>query len=610
MSPLDPLNNFYNRRIVKSNQNVSLSDHLKGNNTDWVVWWFGGFLKSSTEKTQPDCKVVFRELKGNQVSEETFTRRIPITSLGHVRIGTIWKNARLRQEMEYDQADFKVDFTEGSWKITSFREASRTRNDLPYPPPIHPLQYGQMDLAEMIEFPLSTGGKLVIPCIEFFTRCYGSSAELRRIISTYGWEEALNQRLLAPQEEPEEPDIWKVKLRRRLVNDDVTFLAHVKYDPYAERSAKSIYAQLEKSHKSEKGYNLCFIEARPWFQGPADIRVRGIWFDNQRSFLGLQVAGCSDPKGLPIERDREDRHYSDRSDRGENDDGAEGGVKERLLAKLPQIIDLTGDEDPDSGSAKVEILDPAFVKLGEARVIFDVRGQLHQGTPGTKWRGVSRDKFSGGDSHGSGKGVGRAAIHAEAIMESEGILLDMWKALLFMKEKHKEIETAEWFTFKTGFLADKEPKLISLEPFNNATEIKDANLRNWPYFDIATLTSRGVLVMRTKVAGKMFYMIEIQRRPRKTKKKDGTVKPDEQKFQGLIFTLKDQNRLSSWLRRFLADIRPSKGVMSKLAGKCPGMAKPFNHSSARSGQVSCEAAILNAFRIIGISLTENIQKQP
>lgn len=608
MSPLDPLKTLYNRRIVKSNQNVSLSDHLKGNNTDWVVWWYGGFLKSSKENTQPDCVVVFRKLEGNQISEETFTKRIPLTSLGHVRIGTIWKNARLRQEMEYDQAEFEVDFTEGSWKITSFREASRIGNDLPYPLHIHPLQHGQMDLAEMIEFPLSTGGKLVIPCIEFFTRCYGSSAELRRIISTYTWEEALNQRLLAPQEEPDEPDIWKVKLRRRLVNDDVTFLAHAKHETYAERAAKSIYAQLEKSHKSEKGYNLCFIKAQPWFQGPADIRVRGIWFDNQRSFLGLQVAGCSDPKGLPIERDREDRHYSERSNHGENDDGAEVGAIDRLLSKLPQIIDLTGDEDPDSGSAEVEILDPVFVKLGEPRVIFDVRGQLRQGTPGTKWRGVSRDKFSGGDPHGGGKGVGIADIHTEVIMESEGVLRDMWNALLFMKKKYREIETAEWFTFKTGFRVDEEPKLISLEPFDNEQEIKDSFLRNWPYFNKATLTPRGVLVMRTHVAGKMFYMIEIQRRPRKAKKKDGN--PDEQKFQGLIFTLDDQNQLSSWLRIFLADIRPSKGIMSKMTGKCPGKVESFNHPKKSKGQVPSEAAILNALRKMGVSLKENVQKQP
>ncbi len=603
MSPLDPLKTLYNRRIVKSNLNVSLSDHLKGNFTDWVVWWYGGLLKSCTENTQPDCVVVFRKLEGNQVSEETFTKRIPITSLGHVRIGTIWRNARLRQETEYDQADFKVDFTEGSWKITSFRDASRTRNDLPYPLPIHPLKYEDKDIAEMIEFPLSTGGKLVIPCIEFFTRCYGSSAELKRIISTYPWEEALNQRLLAPQEEPEEPNIWKVKLRRRLVNDDVTFLAHIKYDPYAERLAKCIYAQLETSHKAEPGHKLCFLKVQPWFQGPAEIRVRGIWFNNQRSFLGLQVGGCSDPKGLSIERDREDRHYSERSGRGENNDGAEGGLKERLLAKLPQIIDLTGDEDPDSGSAEVEILDPAFVKLGEPRVIFDVRGGVIQGNTGTKWRGVSRDKFSGGDPHGSGKGVGRAAIHSEAIMESEGILRDMWKALLFMKNKYKEIETAEWFTFKTGFRTDEEPKLISLEPFDNEQEIDDVSIRNWPYFNIATLTSRGVLVMKTRVDGKMFHMVEIQRRPRKAKKKDGTIKSDEERFQGMIFTLEDQNQLSYWLRRFLADIRPNKGLMSKLTGKCPGTAESFNHSPARYEQVPCEAAILNALRKMGI---ENI----
>ena len=76
----------------------------------------------------------------------------------------------------YDTEDLSVDFTQGTWAFTSFHEAAWEWNRPPYPQNIYPLQY-QRDKTWLLKFPLKTGGRLIVPCLEFFARCYGRSGE-------------------------------------------------------------------------------------------------------------------------------------------------------------------------------------------------------------------------------------------------------------------------------------------------------------------------------------------------------------------------------------------------------------------------------------------------
>jgi len=338
--------------------------NLRHSDSYLVVWWYCGLYKNTRDSSQPHVLVAFRKLLNyKHLSDDVVYDRVPLTTLGQLRIGTVWKDGECWGEMLFDSQLFDVDFTQGKWQLTTFQERLAQGHQTPYPSGIHPLRYDR-DRTWLLEFTLRTGGRLVLPCLEFFTRCYGRSAELRRILATYPWEELQNERLYAPLNEPEEPGKWKIKLRKRLVNGDAVLLAHAKYDAYTRGAVKEIYAQTEKSYDPE-GKRPAFIKIKPWFQGPAKLKVRGIWFDEGKSFFALQIIGGSDPDGIPIWKDRENSGNAGDPIAGSDQELAWSGMPSRKLVKQPDIIDLTDALAPDPNAIVAEIEDPDFEVLGK-----------------------------------------------------------------------------------------------------------------------------------------------------------------------------------------------------------------------------------------------------
>jgi hypothetical protein len=595
------------RQNIKNISKVVELDGLPSNDREILIWWHCGFLKNRLDNSQPKALVAFREiLNSGDLSDRVDYCRVPITVLGQVRVGTIWKNRQCQSEVIYDKNKFTVNFTENNWSITSFKQAVENGSLPPYPQEIYPLVYAK-DHNWLLEFPIPTGGKLVVPCMEFFTRCYGRSAELRRVLSTYSWKECKEKRLYAPLEEPETPNQWKVRLRKRLVNGDVILLAHAKYEKYAENAVKSIYSQIEILH-DPADKKPAFIKVYPWFQGLAELKVKGIWFDEGKSFLALQIVGCSQPGGIPIERDRENAKNSGQPTDIKKIGTAWAGAHESILVQAPEIIDLTGDVAPDPHAVSVEIEDPDFEELGVLRIITD-RKKRPKGSSGPKVKGDDASIFSSGEAHGQGQGVGYAAIHAPQLMESQGILRDMWNAMMLLKEdKMMQIQAVEWFTFHDGYGDDAEPNLIGLEPFTieeRQENILDSTTIKWPYIDPVARKTRGVLVSRMTIQEASIYIIEIQRRTQKRKDKDERMKDVEESFKGLIVALDDQQEFEKWLWLFLSNIRFTKGVMKNLVEKCPGKAATFKHMAVgKSDNIRCKHNILNALHKIGFDITQ------
>ena len=595
----------FNYNLKKIHKEVRLSSNLNGNNTDWMAWWYCGIYKNFIAESQPNVLVAFRELSDGNLSDNLIFRRIPLTALGQVRIGTVWKDSMCCSEVVFDTKTFNVDFTENSWKFVSFNLSARNGIDPPYPQNIYPLQY-QEDKNWLIEFKLPTSGKLIVPCLEFFSRCYGRSQELKRILTSYPWHgesESSLSRLYAAIDEPEEPGKWKVKLRKRLVNGDVIFLAHAKYDPYAAREAKHIYAQIESQHTTENKAPI-FIKVAPWFLGLAEIKVQGIWFDNNRSFLAQRIIGCSDPIGVSIIRDRDNSSNAENAAENKGVSEAWAGIPNKVLSTLPEIIDLTGNIEPDNGSATVNIQDPDFEVLGQPRVVIDVRKHQANESAATKSIKTDHSEFSSGENYGSGKDVGYASIHAKQLMESQGMLRDMWDAMLFlMKENPTLIQSVDWFTFQDGFSSEAKPALIALQHFGaDSVDEIDGEIKNWVYLDKTSRETRGVLVARLILDKTTIYILEVQRRPRKKKDPEGKTKESEESYKGLVFMLNDPGQLEAWLTEVLSEIRYIKGVMQKLVGLCPGKVATFNHSPASDEQVPCEAAMLNALYKMGVNI--------
>jgi hypothetical protein len=568
-------------------------------NRDLMVWWYGGLSKNHQAQSVPLVEVFFRELDERNTPGKFLRFRIALNHLGLLRIGSIWNDGRCQSENILQEESFVTDFSSGRWHIVSPSQNHQNGYANPINQNDYPLRFSH-DKNWLINFTLENGKNLLIPCLEFLTRSYGRSEEVSRVLATYPWDGVANH-FFAPFDQPVLPGHWPVKLKKRMRNGDVVFLAHALYDSYTQRFAKSIYAQVEAAFNEDNTY--AFIKIAPWFQGPAKIKVNGHWINDGQTFLGLQILGCSDPGGVPIHRDRENTNKTDGTTVDNESSNAWRGAPARILTKLPEIFDLTDDEEPDHGSASIEIEEPDFIVMGSPRLIVDARRSHTKSSGGHPGNNDTPGRFSGGEHHGTGNGVGYAFIYARTVMESNGVLRDMWNALLNMRKCYPDVFLmVEWFTFEDGLQDTVEPSLIGLEPFNNNDkEVTDA-IRTWVYSDLAKRTPRGVLVVRIKTPTKTLYLVEIQRVIKITQTQDGALQKKEETFKGMVFTLDQQDNFKRWLHTLLSEVRYKKGILYKLTGICPGIADTYKHNTARDETMPCEAAVRNAMKKVDVIL--------
>lgn len=584
------------QKFKKASTLIRIKSSLEFGEDLMVVWWYSGFYKNTAAESQPLVLVHFRKYISPGVFGQVVRRTIPLTSLGQARIGTMWKHDVCKAELDAMPKKFVVNFDEGRWRFVSLSQARQERRAPPFSQRDYPLQR-ENDANWLIEFDLQSGGKLLVPCIEFFSRCYGRSGELKRILATYPWSgvtDSAVRRLYAPLDEPEDPPNWKVRLRRRMLNGDVVFLAHAKYDAYTRDAAKQVNAQLQNNF-DPKRWKPAFIKIGPWFQGRAELSVTGHIIDNGKSFLALNVVGMSDPSGEQIYRGRENSNQAD-SPAPEGSPEAWAGAPERILNST-KIIDLTGDGEPDGDSPPVEIQDPSFVILGAQRPIIDIRTAQAKTTAGKHTSPDDPAMFSAGEEYGSGKDIGYASIHAPQTYESNGILHDMWEAMGSLQRKQPGlIHSLSWFSLEGKFSSSPDYKLVPLILFDSEENVQ-ARARRFTYVEPPKPDPRGFLVARLVLSDGPIYIIELQRRPKLVKNKDGEVKKGEDQFQGMVFRLDNDRMLEHWIRYFRTHIRYACGVVRRLVTHCPGQADSFSHTAPtklKEGFLPSEVTVLNA----------------
>lgn len=395
--------------------------------------------------------------------------------------------------------------------------------------PFHDASYLPLDRKHksfLIEFDLPDDNHLLIPCTEFFARVYGRSSEIKRVLATYPWEQ-VKKRLYRPLNAPASPGTWPVRFTYRVHRHDAILLAHMLYDPYAEQAAKRIYSQIEASFTPDN----MLLEVTPWFQGGGQISVSGVTIDDGNTFLGLQILGCTQPDGATIHREREKSTTISATD----GDDTPSQLPYHQLQNIPDVIDLTDDNEPDHGSSWLDLPEDEFVILGKPRAVLDKR-HTRKNVSDTRGVPVPGDEtlFSTGEPHGSGKGVGQASIYAPITLESQGFLRDMWNALLYLQSVYPTaIHSVSWFTFEDGFSTSPDPRLISLEPFGIEDDV-ETTIANWVYIDTQSKAPRGMLVIRVHVLDQTLYLMEVQRRPPKSRASDSEEASKPPSYKGAL----------------------------------------------------------------------------
>jgi hypothetical protein len=571
---------------------TSRFDVLKEHTGRLIVWWYGGITKNQRDQTVPLVAVFFRWIIKSGQPGAFLRKDVALTHLGLLRVGDVVENGVCTARAVRAVETFDVDFTEGAWGIVSAGEAWRAMQPNPIDQDDYELQY-RRDKSWLIDFPLGDGKNLLVPCLEYFMRCYGHSVEVKRVLATYLWPD-VKRRFYIPLEKPADPLSWPVRLTRRMRNGDVVLLAHLLYDEYARSQARQINGQLMVDYQNPplpgEKRSYVFVKVHPWFQGAAQLKVNGLWINGGKTFLALNILGSSDPQGVPIQRDRENSNLVD-TPAPEGDQGkAWAGAPRRTIKSPPEIIDLTDADAPDHEASIIDIEEDEFVVLGTPRTVIDVRRAQAKSSSGKPGDGGNPDTFSTGEAYGSGKCVGYASVHAPQVLESHGVLRDMWNAMLYVKSAHPDlIQKVEWFTFDRGFCEEAEPQLVSLAPQENDKPVDG----NWFYFNVKEEIPRGVMVARLSIGQKHVYILEIQRRSRA----GGN---DEESFKGFVFALEDDGRFDSCLRSLLSSVRSVKGIVKKLEGRCPGDSGAFKHVSSHHEKVPCEAAVWNALGKVGI----------
>ncbi|SEQ54253.1 hypothetical protein SAMN03159444_01897 [Pseudomonas sp. NFACC02] len=290
----------------------------------------------------------------------------------------------------------------------------------------------------MLSFAVSGDRILLIPCIEFLVRCYGSTPDIARTLATYPWSQVQAELYAAIELNHES---WLVQPAPYVHDDDALLLASMLYAPYAQRAAKEIYAQRDQALDS--GLDAVSLQVRPWFQGQAKIRVRGRWLEDRKTFVCCEVTGLSEPQGHPYEIRRP--KYSLKGPHGEP-----VTTIRRPHVEVPKPEDpfqITDRQEPDRDAAEWRKSDPGFqliaprcrfTRSSEERTYSERK--VVTVTPSVK------PTHSTGDNVGTNKDVGKLKHVARRFMGDRGVLNAMWMELMRLKNIQPGFANLEWFS--------------------------------------------------------------------------------------------------------------------------------------------------------------------
>lgn len=152
-----------------------------------IVWWAGAVTKNERTKSLPHVTVWCRRLMPDGSVGAFFGIDVGITDLGLLQVGTIWDGNTCKQQLSFTEQQFEVDFTRGSWRLTSQHEHHRLTGNQLIPDEIYPLNFRTGDRSRLLEFRTAAGQRLLVPCLEFYSRYYGRSGHVIRVLATYPW---------------------------------------------------------------------------------------------------------------------------------------------------------------------------------------------------------------------------------------------------------------------------------------------------------------------------------------------------------------------------------------------------------------------------------------
>ena len=587
-------------QLARSPKQIELESlHLEADKR-FVVWWYGAICRSMKENHVPRVVVSFRQLHDNGTLGNFYRSTVALTSLGQLRIGSVWENKRSRDQVQYTTMTFDVNFNEDHWTQarSSAKHRDVTREEL-IPQAVYPLRFGAGDHSKILAL-THKQGTLLIPCLEFL-RCYGRNQEVNRVLTTYGWDETV-RRLRLDEPVPPIPGWRAVDLPWFATDSDAHLLAHLRYDAFTRRKVRGIRSEIESElGPPRSGKEYAFPTIGPWFTGPARIEVEGGEVA-PGVFLGLRITGYTVPLTPGIHTLRSE--FPEVGDEGSS--GKPHPPRNRKELEEDEVARVGDNLAPDHGSEVIVIADPAIRILEAAPVMkLTTEKSVPRGSPGSPPQ--ASEVSAPGEASGSGKGVGLAHFVSETELESKGALRDLWNGLRHLQSQSPDVlKVLGWFSFDgmTSSSQGLEPKLLSLE-FPEGEEPEEslsAAATKWVYMHPDDPTKpRGVLVIEVGSPLTSGYLFEVQRR-RITSKDSGDAQK-EQNYCGLAVKTPAGKLPPAWIPGVLFQIAQAEGIMKKALAHLPAIdGQDYRRSSSSSDEVAGQSTAANALSKLGIKI--------
>ncbi|WP_177325444.1 hypothetical protein [Pseudomonas sp. CFII64] len=530
--------------------------HLKG---DHIVWWYGPLRKNPRAMSIPLVKVAFRRLY-NDIPGPHTTVTVPLSSLPHYRLGTIWQEGRGVSDTKQLTKKFHVDFSPNGWSITSRADLHSQGMSHIFPVEEYALKWGNRDQSKLINFNQPDGKNILVPCTEFFVRAYARNMDVCRALATLRWSDVMAMLYDDPTRSEQR---YLVRPTSRMRKYDAVFLAHLLYDDYTAMRVKNINAQFVSRSPDER----FFLEATPWFSGLAQILCRGRWINNGDTFLCLDLKGASQPKGAGIEW----QGLSFDSSNGVDGAGrlilprpVKTALEEEFLAEVSYA-------EPDSHAGITVVKAPPFVTLGEERTVTKTKRIIEADRSRVGPQPPSAESHSSGEGRGAGKNTGKLEHEAEAELESRGFLRDIWNAFKsIQKENPKRVSDVNWYTPQHRFQKRDDLRIILLAPIEDPET--ENQIRNWVYLNGDLKKQRGVLVLRIKIDGKNYVCFEIQRDEVQEQK----VVP---RYAGVLVEVDSTpEEFEALVETVCSRVRYAMGRFKNMRSAFPAKAKIFKHT--------------------------------
>ena len=556
--------------------------HLQGTA---VVWRYERVRGNFDAKSIPFVDVMFKYLNDLDEPEGFGVIPIGISRLGSFRLGTIWQNGKCIAETDLgnDQV-FTVDFTQDMWSYLSLtgNPDKPSLQKTPVPDSVRKAEV----LTDMLSFPLSGGRTLLIPCIEFLVRCYGSTPDIARTLATHPWSKVQAYLYAAVDLNHES---WLVQPSRYVHDDDALLLASMLYDPYAQRAAKEIYAQ--RDYALGNGLEAVSLQVRPWFQGYAKIRVRGRWLENRKTFVCYEVTGLSEPQSHPYEIRRP--KYSIKAPHGEIVTAIHRPHVE--VPKPEDPFQITDRQEPDRGAAEWRKSDPGFETIGpKCRFTRSTEERTYSQRKVVTVTPSAKPAHSTGDNVGTNKDVGKLKHVARRFMGDGGVLNAMWMELTRLKNTQTGFSSLEWYSHKR-FHQESTFRLHPLSQFHEDDSPKD-DARRWLAFKENATRLRGLLVVRAVINGRSFYIFEAQRKKVRHGKEYG-----EESSYGLLMEISDPALALEEISNICDKIRFCSGKFLALENLDLPHYWVFRHIT-RKGVFYANATLRSAFARMKVEL--------